>query len=924
MVRIRSDRWYSGENQKKIRRGAPSNSSGTRRVLSLIFLLVLVMLLMQKVSNPQNVSNAFRSLGMPIDQPIVDASHPELKSISSTKLGQEIGKDKSEPPPASTGSSASQVDSAWEKTCADLIPRVLEAATPEQIQQLSLYLFSNDGSQSRSSNSTMNGLEIQMILQPLQAKLDLAQENDKRWNERLIRFQNQWELLIGLSNAEVDQLSDANKLDQQFQKMLSENLDKKLLGSLRDAAPWVGGETVGFGRLLQRSREFASANKNLPQVSSRQLDTEFAKLRGQWVSFRGTVRLVETVKRPQPLLDQSVYYVLWLRGQDQSAQPIAVYTAQSIAEKFAKQVSVEQFPEVEVTAIVGKKLAYGSAAGVQVTPTLFADAIVQFATTQPSVQTEVPKVTRTQWTLGVLVGFVGLVFFVASIWKQLRRKKRLASTVTLVLVASLFVQSASTTVLACLPQADVSQSNLSQSSNSSTQDPPWSKASDVAGQLTQIVQQRLQPIFTPELQLQLAETMDGRSNAAPDFVLRSIFAIKQAGWKQLWSSGSSIRLNDQFELAATELEGTVRVVQALNLSEIQQEWFSVQPTRCIYRLQVELNSANLTGSTSQSSPQLVSIFCTHVPSIWKSSAQLKQPVQLRSFKLIKKSIDNASASQSSSQVSETICHIADRLAWRVDTIDEGSLQTLMPKLPDSWAQLGKQGWDLAWFDLLAENNKRVISGDEADALRSMLSITANESNSKLSSSEAAPSLQLVQALQDTASHIGEKVDWTVRLVSARQVDLDGKQSYFQLDGFARMLPGQVIKFDSGIGEGKAVDFKGEFPVTILSKAQPDLLQGKQAVSVGDGTWKVGLLVQVQGRFFRLWSYESERVKTSTGNGRLVAPLVMASSVTETRNPPVMNRSGGWWIYLVAMFLVIVASSFIQIRLRGRSKRSKPR
>ncbi|MFO0943350.1 MAG: hypothetical protein U0930_21660 [Pirellulales bacterium] len=347
----------------------------------------------------------------------------------------------------------------------------------------------------------------------------------------------------------------------------------------------------------------------------------------------------------------------------------------------------------------------------------------------------------------------------------------------------------------------------------------------------------------------------------------------------------------------------------------------------IYRLQVELASDSSSASTSPgqaastpatstqaTSTQLVTVFCANVPSIWKSSVQLKQPVRIKGFKL-------ANLQEGNTPSKEIVCLISDRLSWRVDSLNEEAFQQLMPRLPEAWSQLGRQGWDLSWFDLLAENNKRTISSDEAEALQSMLSITASEASTRSTSSEAKPQLQLIQTLQDTASHLGEKVDWTVRLVSATQVELDNKRQYLQFVGYARMAPGQAIKFDTG--NGKVVDFKNEFPVTILTMTQPDLLSSGQAKKVGSGAWTVGMQARVQGRFFRMWSYESERVKTSTGTGRLIAPLVMASSIIEMRNQPVMNRSGGWWVYLVAMLLIILASSFIQIRLRRRTRRAKP-
>ncbi len=927
MVRIRSDRWYSGENQKKIRRGAPSNSSGTRRVVSLVFLLVLVAVLMQKISNPQNVSNAFRSLGVPLDSEIVDSSHPELLPASAAKSSRSVNSAQNSQNQtlksalATAEESPPQTDPLWIQTCNDLMPRVLEKATAEQIESLANYLFSSGDSKSRSSNSTTEGLDILPVLKPLQAKLDLAKEVDQQWNERLLQFQTQWDLLLSLSNTAGDQVSDGKQLDWYFEQQLAASLDNRLVSSMRDAAPWIGSETVGFGRLLQRSKGFASAGKNIVHVSSRQLDTEFSKLRGQWVKFRGTVRLVETVKRTQPLLDQPVYYVMWLRGQDQALQPVAVYTAHPIAEKLAQAVETEQFPEVEVMAIVGKKLAYASASGVQVTATLFSDAIVQFASLQPTLRSEGAKYSKMQILLGGALAIVASFMFTIPFWKQMRRGQRSTSSACWMAALLMLASSSNSECWAMLPQ----------SQSSSAQQPPWSRSSDDA-ERRQFVEQSLQPLFTAALQLQLAETIDGRSIAAPDLVLRTIYAIKQAGWKQLWNSQSFIKLSDEYGLRPVEFEATAWAVQPMMLSEHQQEWFSVQPTASIFRLQVDARKRDLSDSSPTSKPQLKPVFCAQVPSIWKSSAQLRQPVQIRGFELFKRSsegIQGEARNQAGDKpddldrASGTVCFIVDRLAWRLDGLGPDQIQQLKPALPELWWQLATQGWDLAWFDTLAENNKRALSSGETDALLSMLKIASNEANSDPQTAAAKPSLEPIQALQETPRHFGDRLDWTVRLVSATRVILEDKQSYLQFDGFVRLPPSQTIKFDSGKGDGKAVDFKGEFPVTILTTSLPELLRDAATDNAGGGTWKIGKQAQVQGRLFRLWSYESERLKTPTGNGRLVAPLVVASTIVQTHNQPVMNRSGGWWIYLVAMLLVIAASSFIQIRLRSRPRRAKP-
>ncbi len=69
MVRFRRDRWYNLEGQQTLHRRAKSESKMFGRLVSLVVLLILVTLLMQRVSDPRVFENAFRQLGVPLSSP---------------------------------------------------------------------------------------------------------------------------------------------------------------------------------------------------------------------------------------------------------------------------------------------------------------------------------------------------------------------------------------------------------------------------------------------------------------------------------------------------------------------------------------------------------------------------------------------------------------------------------------------------------------------------------------------------------------------------------------------------------------------------------------------------------------------------------------------------------------------------------------
>ena len=67
MVRLRRDRWYTADGQKRSRSRVKQQGLGGRRLISLCFLLGLVVLLMQRSADPKYISNAFRALGVPLE-----------------------------------------------------------------------------------------------------------------------------------------------------------------------------------------------------------------------------------------------------------------------------------------------------------------------------------------------------------------------------------------------------------------------------------------------------------------------------------------------------------------------------------------------------------------------------------------------------------------------------------------------------------------------------------------------------------------------------------------------------------------------------------------------------------------------------------------------------------------------------------------
>ncbi len=649
--------------------------------------------------------------------------------------------------------------------------------------------------------------------------------------------------------------------------------------------------------MLQRGKNFEPQSADVSLVTTKQLEAEAARLRGSWVRYRGTVRLVEQVQRQQPLLQDSQYSVMWLQPNDGSTQPVAVYATQAIVEQIQRAVNEQQFPEIELVGVVGKKLAYGSAAGVQVAPTLFSGSIIQFAEVNPKPLPKSTSETYRTAAVAVVVAVLLSLIFTVPIWKQLRRRKS-TSVIGLALVA--------TFAWGC-----------SLCNSALAQEPPWAKKPTDGESRLAFVEQRLQPVFSQSQVDGIRTLIDGSSTAMPDFVLRAIFALNQVGWQAAWEPSAPISLPLAYQLQPVQLNGLAHSVQQVSLNESQQEWFSLQPTKVVYRLQIELTDSNSTRDPKAVAPneppaQLLSVFSAEIPSAWNRSAQLKQPVQIQAFEL-------RQAASDSSTPPTVLCALANRIGWKLDDSSLANMDQLQPKIPAPWIDLAKAGWDMSWFDLLEKYNKKQLSNEELGPLVKLLEITSQRPTSRTGRVS-----QPLEVISQPKTHIGLEVEWSVRLVTGSLVEITQDQrtiQYYQYDGFVAIPDGQTIKFDSGNTGGQTVDFKGEFPVTVLTSRDSQFV-GREQIQAGQHTWPVGKRATVRGRFLKLWSYESERLKSSSGNGRLIAPLVVASDMSELLIQPKMNRQGSWMFYLVGLAVVIIASSFVQISFRNRARARK--
>lgn len=951
MVRLRSNRWYSADGQGRSRGTVGTKVSNSRRVLSLCLLLALVVVLMQKAADPRHVRNAFQALGVPLDE----QARAQGTGDTPTKDFQPVA--------------LSAEQTRWRTTCRDLVPRLLSDATDAEVAELSRQWFAVDRNQNAESIAEVESLprvaeasdpasdpasdsralprlreqtmqqlaELQLRLsEPLSETSSPQATGENTWASQLERFSREWQALWQTLDPTSAQASQANRmLSPELSGAWVEYLDLRLLGSLRDARPWTKGESTAFWRLLQRGQQWVNAPdttttaREPPLLSTLQLEAEFLVYRGQSVRYRGTVRRADRIDRGEPNFGIEQYWSLWLRGDDESPQPVTVYTTQAVAKQLERAVQSEQFPHIEVLGMVGKRLAYAAPAGVEVASTLFATSILQFADPPPpaSGPTSAEMASDFGWAIliGCLVAACGLFPILAN-WR--RRAARLGRTGnSKVIVLGLLL--AQPFAVHAQPLQDLSDT------------PPWARTNDETAR--NIFVERLQATLSATAAGELRTYQQTRQTEFPDAALKILAALRQIGWEDALPEtfNSSIPAAELIARRET-ISGWVRLATPVRLSPEQQAWFQADETQALYRLEVETTPP---PHTADNPSRLTSVYCVSVPSEWLTASRLLQPVTVQGVSLFQaQRLADTDAADTEARHSAEMqaeldgemhdtsvvaqqrwCLFARGPQWRLAPGD--ALLDFLPAWNERQQRLSRLGWDLAYLDTVRQHSQQPLRAPEAASFYSLLRGTS----APLASEGAEHTL--LQVLAEPREMVGARIQWPVRLVSGSLVTVSdgryrewlGAEHYYQFDGLVD-IGRQTVQYNiAGATDAVGVKFEGEFPVTIVMRETSPFVPA-EAMAAGQLSWAVGEYVQVSGLFYRLWSYESELMSGESTAARQAAPLVIANRLT--RSTPAIRQTAtttGWFGYaltitIVGILAVILWSAFHKPkkRLRFRS------
>jgi hypothetical protein len=201
----------------------------------------------------------------------------------------------------------------------------------------------------------------------------------------------------------------------------------------------------------------------------------------------------------------------------------------------------------------------------------------------------------------------------------------------------------------------------------------------------------------------------------------------------------------------------------------------------------------------------------------------------------------------------------------------------------SWQWLADHGVDIAQLPGLKNRDRRSLGTADTEVFYSMLVAAAGPA--PWPTPLAAEPIDL---LSDPNSLVARFITLPVEVIQVTRVSVTdvrrmrqlGSDHYFQIDTVGD-LGNVVVRIEPAsddTGDDPAI-FENRYPVSIVMRELPEFL--KKAIRVHEGgdavVSDVNMRVQVNGFFFRLWSYETDYMK-QFGDEKQFGPLLIAAEM----------------------------------------------
>ena len=396
MIRNKRQRWYSAEGQSRIHTSALEQSSGIRRLASLIILLALILILIQQTSDVKKVETVATAIGLLPNSNSATMAESETQTSEQPSSRKELY-DPTNIDPLLLEQMTMEAASPSVAANQQIWKALLRNAPVSVVRGLAHKLYSRQAIEAASESAASQWTEVKRWHADAKLQLD-------KWAD--IEAQNAATVVAGQTDVSesrllpfIDSFQDQNPWfmvsvareptthPDDFFRGLSLALDQKLLEQIVDNSTWWSTDWLPLVRSWQRVgtlRELLANQVALPlhfpKIEVSQLLSAGHDYRGRPIRFEGTIYQVDpSASISEAGFTNLNYEVIWLRPDDTSSQPICVYAPKA---NIDQNVKLDKDSHISLTGLFFKRIAYKSQRGNEFSPLLLAAYVKPFGSNE--------------------------------------------------------------------------------------------------------------------------------------------------------------------------------------------------------------------------------------------------------------------------------------------------------------------------------------------------------------------------------------------------------------------------------------------------------------------------------------------------------------------------------------------------------------
>jgi len=228
-----------------------------------------------------------------------------------------------------------------------------------------------------------------------------------------------------------------------------------------------------------------------------------------------------------------------------------------------------------------------------------------------------------------------------------------------------------------------------------------------------------------------------------------------------------------------------------------------------------------------------------------------------------------------------------------------------------WQLLRDAGLDISLLSNLSSRNRRPLMSEDGDAFYSMMAAAANLKNR--TQIPTPTSIEPVTLLRGSTDLAGQWINMELETVLITRISVTepqrqqqlGSNHYYQIDAVGD-LGKVVVQIERVEGDdGPPATFNNRYPVSLVIRELPAFLKKRKSLQDGGDAVisEIKMMIQVDGFFFRLWSYDTDFM-SQHGGGEQFGPLLIAAELGDDE-PTSYDPAGVHLIGTIAAISIIL-------------------